>query len=158
MLDGVNDSTAHARELLAIAKHVRSKFNLIPFNPFPASEFNRSDPERIRRFAEVLQSAGLTVTTNANYNERNADLVASMKRFAGAIGFMPLSEAVLHGYQAIALDGVLATMPNYPLGIGLGFVHKGTLPPGTQAFLEYLQTESARTIMRTTGHVPVTRN
>ncbi len=102
--------------------------------------------------------AGLTVTTNANYNERNADLVASMKRFAGAIGFMPLSEAVLHGYQAIALDGVLATMPNYPLGIGLGFVHKGTLPAGIQAFLEYLQTESARTIMRTTGHVPVTRN
>src|SRR5262249_8086617 len=102
--------------------------------------------------------AGLSVTPNANYNERNADLVASMKRFAGAIGFMPLSEAVLYGYQAVALDGVLPTMPGYPLGIGLGFVHKGALSPGIQAFLNYLRTEAAHTIMRTTGHVPVAQN
>jgi phosphate transport system substrate-binding protein len=102
--------------------------------------------------------AGLIFTPHANYNERNADLVASMKRFTGAIGFMPLSEAVLYGYQAVALDGVLPTMPNYPLGIGLGFVHKGALTAGVQAFLDYLQTESAHNIMRTTGHVPVPRN
>ena len=81
-----------------------------------------------------------------------------MKRFTGAIGFMPLSEAVLYGYQAVALDCVLPTMPNYPLGIGLGFVHRATLSAGVEAFLEYLQTESAQDIMRTTGHVPVTRN
>ena len=102
--------------------------------------------------------AGLAVTPNANYNERNADLVASIKRFPGAIGFMPLSEAVLYGYQAVALEGVLPTMPDYPLGIGLGFVHKGALSPGIQAFLDYLQTEAAHTIMRTTGHVPVAQN
>jgi len=102
--------------------------------------------------------AGLVVTPNANYNERNADLVASMKRFPGAIGFMPLSEAVLYGYQAVALDGALPTMPDYPLGIGLGFVHKGALPLGVQAFLNYLRTEAAHTIMRTTGHLPVSQN
>jgi 23S rRNA (adenine2503-C2)-methyltransferase len=63
MLDGVNDSAAHARALLPIAAKVRCKFNLIPFNPFPHSGFERSKPETIRRFAEILQRAGLTVTT-----------------------------------------------------------------------------------------------
>jgi 23S rRNA (adenine2503-C2)-methyltransferase len=63
MLDGVNDSDAQARALLGIAARVRCKFNLIPFNPFPGSGLKRSSAERIRRFAEVLQRAGLTVTT-----------------------------------------------------------------------------------------------
>src|SRR5262249_42459572 len=63
MLDGVNDSDAHARGLLGIAKKVRCKFNLIPFNPFPRSGFKRSTEPRIRGFAQVLQRAGLTVTT-----------------------------------------------------------------------------------------------
>jgi 23S rRNA (adenine2503-C2)-methyltransferase len=63
MLEGVNDSLAQARALLPIAAKVRCKFNLIPFNPFPDSGFNRSSPDAIRRFAEVLQAAGLTVTT-----------------------------------------------------------------------------------------------
>ena len=63
MLDGVNDSDAHAKALLGIARKVRSKFNLIPFNPFPDSGFQRSSPERIRRFASILQRAGITVTT-----------------------------------------------------------------------------------------------
>jgi 23S rRNA (adenine2503-C2)-methyltransferase len=63
MLDGVNDSDAQARALLGIAAGVRCKFNLIPFNPFADSGFKRSGAERIRRFAQVLQRAGLTVTT-----------------------------------------------------------------------------------------------
>jgi 23S rRNA (adenine2503-C2)-methyltransferase len=63
MLEGVNDADAQARALLDVASRVRCKFNLIPFNPFPGSGFRRSARERIRRFAEVLQRAGLTVTT-----------------------------------------------------------------------------------------------
>ncbi|OGA71571.1 MAG: 23S rRNA (adenine(2503)-C(2))-methyltransferase [Betaproteobacteria bacterium RIFCSPLOWO2_12_FULL_67_28] len=69
MLDGVNDSPAHARELLAIAARVRCKFNLIPFNPFTDSGFRRSSPDCMRRFAEVLQQAGLTVTTRKTRGE-----------------------------------------------------------------------------------------
>jgi 23S rRNA (adenine2503-C2)-methyltransferase len=69
MLDGVNDADAQAKALLGIAARVRCKFNLIPFNPFPASGFRRSSPERIRRFAEVLQRAGLTVTTRKTRGE-----------------------------------------------------------------------------------------
>ncbi|MGH8687079.1 MAG: 23S rRNA (adenine(2503)-C(2))-methyltransferase RlmN [Burkholderiales bacterium] len=63
MLDGVNDGEAEARALARIAERVSCKFNLIPFNPFPHTEFRRSPAERIRRFAEILQRKGVTVTT-----------------------------------------------------------------------------------------------
>jgi 23S rRNA (adenine2503-C2)-methyltransferase len=69
MLDGVNDSDAQARALLGIAAQVRCKFNLIPFNPFRESGFQRSGAERIRRFALVLQRGGLTVTTRKTRGE-----------------------------------------------------------------------------------------
>jgi 23S rRNA (adenine2503-C2)-methyltransferase len=82
MLDGVNDSDAHARELVGLAARVRSKFNLIPFNPFPRSGFTRSTPERIRRFAELLQRAGLTVTTRKT---RGDDIAAACGQLAGDV-------------------------------------------------------------------------
>jgi len=63
MLEGVNDGDAEARALARIAAQVSCKFNLIPFNPFPRTEFRRSAPERIRRFAQILQAKGVTVTT-----------------------------------------------------------------------------------------------
>jgi len=82
MLEDVNDSDAHARELIAFAAKVRSKFNLIPFNPFPNSGFKRSSPERIRRFAEILQRAGLTVTTRKT---RGDDIAAACGQLAGDV-------------------------------------------------------------------------
>ena len=82
MLDGVNDADTHARELVALAASVRSKFNLIPFNPFPNSGFKRSSPERIRRFAEVLQRAGLTVTVRKT---RGDDIAAACGQLAGDV-------------------------------------------------------------------------
>jgi 23S rRNA (adenine2503-C2)-methyltransferase len=82
MLEGVNDNDKHARELLSIAKRVRCKFNLIPFNPFPGSEFKRSDAERIRRFAEILQRGGLTVTTRKT---RGDDIAAACGQLAGDV-------------------------------------------------------------------------
>jgi 23S rRNA (adenine2503-C2)-methyltransferase len=82
MLDGVNDSDEHARELVALAGKVRSKFNLIPFNPFPNSGFKRSGAERIRGFAEVMQRAGLTVTTRKT---RGDDIAAACGQLAGDV-------------------------------------------------------------------------
>jgi len=82
MLDGVNDADAQAEKLLDIAARVRCKFNLIPFNPFPASGFKRSSPARIRRFAEVLQRAGLTVTTRKT---RGDGIDAACGQLAGAV-------------------------------------------------------------------------
>ena len=52
MLDGVNDSAEHARELVALVRDVPCKFNLIPFNPFPGTEFRTSPRARIRRVPE----------------------------------------------------------------------------------------------------------
>jgi 23S rRNA (adenine2503-C2)-methyltransferase len=82
MLEGVNDSDQHARELLGIAARVRCKFNLIPFNPFPGSEFRRSEPDRIRRFAEILQRGGLTVTTRKT---RGDEIAAACGQLAGDV-------------------------------------------------------------------------
>jgi len=82
MLDGVNDSDANARELAAIARDVRCKYNLIPFNPFPRSGFERSPDERIRGFASVLQNAGITVTTRKT---RGDDIAAACGQLAGDV-------------------------------------------------------------------------
>jgi 23S rRNA (adenine2503-C2)-methyltransferase len=82
MLDGVNDSDSNARELAAISREVRCKYNLIPFNPFPRSGFTRSPDERIRSFASVLQSAGVTVTTRKT---RGDDIAAACGQLAGDV-------------------------------------------------------------------------
>ena len=82
MLDRVNDEPKHARELTDIAKQVHCKFNLIPFNPFPRTQFKRSEPDRIRRFAEILNRAGLTVTTRKT---RGDDIAAACGQLAGDV-------------------------------------------------------------------------
>jgi 23S rRNA (adenine2503-C2)-methyltransferase len=82
MLDGVNDSAAHARDLVAIAAEVPCKFNLIPFNPFPNSGFRRSPPEVIRRFAECLLAAGIICTTRKT---RGDDIDAACGQLAGQV-------------------------------------------------------------------------
>jgi 23S rRNA (adenine2503-C2)-methyltransferase len=97
MLDGVNDTDAHARELVALAAKVRSKFNLIPFNPFPNSEFRRSPPERIRGFAEILQRAGLTVTVRKT---RGDDIAAACGQLAGDVADRTRRTMVLREVRA----------------------------------------------------------
>jgi 23S rRNA (adenine2503-C2)-methyltransferase len=82
MLEGVNDADEHARELVEVSRKVRCKVNLIPFNPFPGSAFRRSDAERIRRFAAILQRAGLTVTTRKT---RGDDIAAACGQLAGDV-------------------------------------------------------------------------
>jgi 23S rRNA (adenine2503-C2)-methyltransferase len=82
MLDGINDSDAHARELLALVKTVHCKFNLIPFNPFPGSPFKRSPAERVRRFADILMGAGIVTTTRKT---RGDDIDAACGQLAGQV-------------------------------------------------------------------------
>jgi 23S rRNA (adenine2503-C2)-methyltransferase len=82
MLEGVNDADGQARQLVELAKQVHCKFNLIPFNPFAGSDFRRSDTERIRRFAAILQRAGLTVTTRKT---RGDDIAAACGQLAGDV-------------------------------------------------------------------------
>jgi 23S rRNA (adenine2503-C2)-methyltransferase len=82
MLEGVNDGTEHAQQLIALVREVPCKFNLIPFNPFPNSGFKRSSRETIRRFAETLIAAGLVVTTRKT---RGDDIDAACGQLAGKV-------------------------------------------------------------------------
>ncbi|MEO1767537.1 23S rRNA (adenine(2503)-C(2))-methyltransferase RlmN [Thiobacter aerophilum] len=82
MLDGVNDTPAHARELIALTREVSCKFNLIPFNPFPDSGYRRSTPEAMRRFREILLEAGHVVTTRKT---RGDDIAAACGQLAGRV-------------------------------------------------------------------------
>ena len=81
-LDGVNDSAAHARELIRLVQDVPCKFNLIPFNPFPDSGFKRSAPEAIRRFQHVLMDEGLVATVRKT---RGDDIDAACGQLAGHV-------------------------------------------------------------------------
>jgi len=82
MLDGVNDRPEHARELLQIAAEVPSKFNLIPFNPFPQSGFGRSHPDTVRRFQQTLLDAGVVATVRRT---RGDDIDGACGQLAGRV-------------------------------------------------------------------------
>jgi 23S rRNA (adenine2503-C2)-methyltransferase len=82
MLDGVNDTEKHARELLAVTRDVPCKFNLIPFNPFPESGLLRSKPEAIKRFAQILMDAGVVTTVRKT---RGDDIDAACGQLAGEV-------------------------------------------------------------------------
>ena len=58
MLKDVNDSIAEAKELVRLLKGIPAKVNLIPFNPWPGSNYECSDWEQIEKFAAVLMRAG----------------------------------------------------------------------------------------------------
>ena len=88
MLDGVNDSPEQARELIALvngrsaALRVPCKFNLIPFNPFPASGLTCSPRERVLAFAKLLQEAGIVTTVRKT---RGDDIDAACGQLAGEV-------------------------------------------------------------------------
>jgi 23S rRNA (adenine2503-C2)-methyltransferase len=58
MLKGVNDSPADARELVRLLKGIPAKINLIPFNPWPGTQYECSDWDVIERFSEIVFNAG----------------------------------------------------------------------------------------------------
>ena len=58
MLKGVNDSPADARELVRLLRGIPAKINLIPFNPWPGTDYECSDWEDIERFADIVNRAG----------------------------------------------------------------------------------------------------
>ena len=85
MLDGVNDSDAHARELIHLVRaHAGAwcKFNLIPFNPFPASGLLRSNPDRVQMFSRILTEAGIITTVRKT---RGDDIDAACGQLAGDV-------------------------------------------------------------------------
>ena len=69
---------------------------------------------------------------------------------------MPLSEARLNDIQMVTLNGVAADASDYKLGIGLGFTYIKPMTKEVAAFIDYLNSEAARDVMRQTGHTPAT--
>lgn len=87
MLDGVNDQPEHARELIELVRPrtgegVRCKFNLIPFNPFPASGLRRSSAPQVAAFAKMLSDAGIVTTVRKT---RGDDIDAACGQLAGDV-------------------------------------------------------------------------
>ena len=87
MLDGVNDQPEHARQLIELVRargDGRSwcKFNLIPFNPFPASGLLRSPAARVTEFASLLSNAGIVTTVRKT---RGDDIDAACGQLAGDV-------------------------------------------------------------------------
>ena len=87
MLDGVNDQPEHARQLIELVRPgrpdgVRCKFNLIPFNPFPASGLLRSPHNRVAAFAKLLSDAGIVTTVRKT---RGDDIDAACGQLAGDV-------------------------------------------------------------------------
>jgi len=82
MLRGVNDSLVHANQLATLLKNKPAKVNLIPFNPFPGTEFKRSSAETIRAFQARLRDRGLVATTRKT---RGEDIDAACGQLAGKV-------------------------------------------------------------------------
>ena len=83
MLDGVNDTPEHARELVALVKdRLPCKLNLIPFNPFPQSGLTRSPHNRVLAFAKILGDAGIVTTVRKT---RGDDIDAACGQLAGDV-------------------------------------------------------------------------
>jgi 23S rRNA (adenine2503-C2)-methyltransferase len=82
MLDGVNDTVQHAKELLQLVKDVPCKFNLIPFNPFPESGLKRSNNAQIKVFSQILIEAGIVTTVRKT---RGDDIDAACGQLAGEV-------------------------------------------------------------------------
>lgn len=82
MLDGINDSLTEARALARLLRNVPSKINLIPFNPFPGSNYRRSPWKRINAFREHLMEAGYITLTRT---PRGDDIDAACGQLAGSI-------------------------------------------------------------------------
>lgn len=87
MLDGVNDQPEHALALLALVRGHGGdtswcKFNLIPFNPFPASGLLRSSKSAVSNFAKILSDAGIVTTVRKT---RGDDIDAACGQLAGDV-------------------------------------------------------------------------
>jgi len=82
MLDGINDQPQHAKELVALIKDIPSKVNLIPFNPFPGSNYKCSSNNAIDRFRKILMKSGVIATTRKT---RGDDIDAACGQLAGKV-------------------------------------------------------------------------
>ncbi|HIF73428.1 MAG TPA: 23S rRNA (adenine(2503)-C(2))-methyltransferase RlmN [Porticoccaceae bacterium] len=82
LIKGVNDHRQHARDLAELLKSFPCKINLIPFNPFSLSDYERPSSSAISNFRQILQTAGYTVTVRTT---RAYDIGAACGQLVGDV-------------------------------------------------------------------------
>jgi 23S rRNA (adenine2503-C2)-methyltransferase len=82
LIDGVNDHPEQARKLVKLLRTVPSKLNLIPFNPFPGTQYRCSSKEKITRFQEIVMQGGLIATVRKT---RGEDIDAACGQLVGKV-------------------------------------------------------------------------
>ena len=81
MLKDINDSDEDARRLVSLIRGIPAKVNLIPFNAWPGAPYERSDPERIRHFADIIYKAGYASPVRT---PRGSDIMAACGQLKSA--------------------------------------------------------------------------
>lgn len=82
MLLGVNDTIAHAKQLAKLLRGLSAKVNLIPFNPFPKSQYQTSKSATIAAFQDILHQRGIRTTTRRT---RGEDIDGACGQLAGQV-------------------------------------------------------------------------
>ena len=108
MLDGVNDQVEHAEALVSLMttygdQGLSSKFNLIPFNPFPASGLKRSNMAQVSVFAKVLLDAGIVTTIRKT---RGDDIDAACGQLAGDVQDRTSVNQRMSAQRQVMLGGI----------------------------------------------------
>src|SRR5882724_2643458 len=81
MLKGINDQAADAKELVRLLKGIPAKINLIPFNPWPGSQYECSDWDQIEKFSEYVFNAGYSSPVRT---PRGRDILAACGQLKSA--------------------------------------------------------------------------
>ncbi len=82
MLKGINDRPEHARQLVKLMRRLPAKVNLIPFNTFPGTVYERSDEDVIRAFQKALLDAGVLTMVRRT---RGDDIDAACGQLKGQV-------------------------------------------------------------------------
>ena len=82
LIAGVNDQREHALELVELLRDFPCKINLIPFNSFPQSGYERPSGNAVSRFWQVLVDAGYIVTVRTT---RGDDIDAACGQLVGQV-------------------------------------------------------------------------
>ena len=122
MLDGVNDQPEHAQQLIDLVRqHARPgvwcKFNLIPFNPFPASGLHRSPASQVADFAQRLVAAGIVTTVRKT---RGDDIDAACGQLAGEVQDRTRAVQRMAHRRTVMMTLVQDAVPQKPIPVAVG--------------------------------------
>ena len=82
MLDGINDTSGHAKQLIKLLHGIPAKVNLIPFNPFPQTSYQCSKPEVMSKFQQQIMNANIMATIRKT---RGQDIDGACGQLVGSV-------------------------------------------------------------------------